>query len=155
MTKLAASHSDPNPLNRKPKKKGKVRLELYKQVDELVDFIYADICNGVSRSDVVQKLMQGMYENHKPISYQQSFNYLEAAENRIAFNKMENEQKLKETLYTRYEALLEQAIEDGDNFLAKSILDSMAKAFVSTTPQQAIQINSSDKLSINFGFNGD
>lgn len=153
MSKLAASHSDPNPKNRKPKKGGKNRLELYKQVDELVDLLYADICNGVSRSDIIQKLMQGMYEDHRALSHQQAYNYLEAAENRVVFNKMENEQSLKATLYTRYEALLEQAISDGDNFLAKNILDSMSRLCISQTPNTAVQINSSnEKIDIKFGF---
>lgn len=153
MGKLAASHSDPNPFNRKPKKGGKNRVQLYKQVDELVDLLYYDICNGLSRSEIIQKLMQGLYDGHKAKSHQQAYNYLEAAENRVAFNKMENEQALKATLYTRYEALLEQAIKDGDNFLGKSILDSMSRLCISNTPNTAVQINSgNEKLEVKFGF---
>lgn len=153
MGKLAESHSDPNPMNRKPKKGGKNRVQLYKQVDSLVDLLYYDICNGVSRADIIQKLMQGLYEGHKAKSHQQAYNYLEAAEKRVVFNKMENEQALKATLYTRYEALLEQAVKDGDNFLGKSILDSMSRLCISNTPNTAIQVNnSSEKVEISFGF---
>lgn len=154
MSALAESHSNPNPLLRKPNKKDKASIDKYKEVDELVDYIYYDYCNGVSKADILQKLMKGVYDGHDKLSYRHSYEYLKAAEKRIAFNKYEDEQGLRDVLYTRYEALLEQAVKDGDTFLAKSILDSMSKVFLPPTPTTAVQINSNnEKLEVKFGFN--
>lgn len=149
---LAKSHSNPNPLKRKSSSKTTKDIEKYRQVDELVDFVYVDYCNGVSRIDILEKLKHGGYEGHKALSKIQAYYYLKAAEERIAFNTYETEKGLRDVLYTRYESLLEDAIKNGDNFLAKNILDSMAKIFLPSTPNTAIQVNSNnDKLEIKFG----
>lgn len=153
MSALAKSHSDPNPLKRKPNIKTKAAIERYKKVDELVDFVYADYCNGVSKSDILQKLMQGCYDGHKALSFGHSYEYIKAAEQRIAFNTYETENGLREVLYTRYEALLEDSIKNGDTYMAKNILDSIAKIFLPQTPNTAVQINSNnEKVQISFGF---
>lgn len=152
MSALAESHSNPDPLKRKSKSKAAKLIHRYNEIDELVDFVYADYCNGVSKADILQKLMNGLYEGHDKMSYSHSYQYLKSAEKRIAFNKFENEQGLRDVLYTRYESLLEQAIKDGDTLLAKNILDSMSKVFLPSSPTTAVQINSDDNnLTINFG----
>lgn len=150
---LAKSHSNPNPLKRKPVKKTKAAIEKYKRVDELVDLVYTDYCNGVSKADILQKLLQGIYDGHEPLSYSHSYEYLKSAEQRIAFNTYETENGLREILYTRYEALLEESIKNGDTYMSKQILDSIAKIFLPQTPNTAVQINSNnEKLEVKFGF---
>ena len=61
--------------------------------------------------------------------------------------------------YGRYESLLADAIEKGDIYNARCILDSMSRIFgvERKTPDTAIQINSDKEngITINFGFQKD
>lgn len=135
---------------------------LFNQTDDILDEVYVDICNGVARSDIVQKLMCGMYENQngqqKKMTYRTANEYFRTALDRMHFNTDIEHQRLKDVFYNRYESLLEAAIKKGDIFNAKGILDSMAKIFLGTDKNNTnIQINSDKEngITVNFGFNKD
>lgn len=156
---IAASHSLPNKKDRKPKpskaSKGMaVKYTEYEEVEEVIDKLYCDICNGVSKSDCMKKLMLGVYG--KEMKKRNATEYYKAAMNRLAVNADIEAQELRNLLYSRYETILEECINKGDMFNAKGVLDSMAKIFlgVDNKPQTAIQINGSNdgKVTVNFGF---
>lgn len=128
-------------------------VEKFNSADEIVELVYTDICNGVSRRDCQKKLTLGEYGN-KPISTRQSQCYYKAALDQLAQNTDIEAKRLKDVLWTRYESLLETAIKKDDIYNAKGILDSMAKIFglEQKTPTTAIQINGGDdKIVVNFG----
>ena len=132
--------------------------EMYTTADETVDSVYADIANGVSRSDCLQKIQQGMYGN-KPVKARQSAYIYNAALDRFAVDCDIEAERLRNVFFGRYEALLEEAVKKGDLYNARGILDSMSRIFgvERKTPDTAIQINS-DKdggITVNFGFNND
>ena len=160
MPSLAESHSSPNKKDRKPSAAvlgGRYvvpnkRAEKYQEVENVIDQVYSDICNGVSKFDCLQKLQKGIYG--KEISKRNSCEYYNAAFNRLAVNSDIEAEKLRNLLYSRYETLLEEAIKKDDIYNARGVLDSMAKIFLGVKENQTnIQLNNnSDGITINFGF---
>lgn len=155
---LAKSHGEKSKKMRKAKKtpttKGMPTLtEDYNKADDLVSLVYVDICNGVSRSDVLQKLQLGEYGN-KPYKPRQSAYYYNAALDRFAVDTDIEMEKLKDVFYSRYETILAECMKRNDLFNARATLDSMAKIFLGVDKQQNnIQINNNkDGITIKFGF---
>lgn len=156
---LARSHGEKSKKMRKAKKtpttKGMPTLtEDYNKADDLVSLVYVDICNGVSRSDVLQKLQLGEYGN-KPYKPRQSAYYYNAALDRFAVDTDIEMEKLKDVFYSRYETILAECMKRNDLFNARATLDSMAKIFLGIRDNQTnIQVNSDKEggITINFGF---
>jgi hypothetical protein len=131
---------------------------LFNNADDILDLVYVDICNGVARSDITQKLMKGFYEPQKRgMTYRQAQEYYNCALDRMHYNTDVEHARLKDIFYNRYESLLETAIKKGDVYNARSVLDSMAKIFLGLDKQQNnIQINNNkDGIVIKFGFTKD
>lgn len=129
--------------------------EMFNRVDDVLDEVFVDLCNGVARSDITQKLMNGLYEHQKKgITYRQAQEYWNTALDRMHYNTDIEHARLKDIFYNRYESLLEAAVKKNDLYNAKGILDSMAKLFLGLDKQQNnIQINNnSDGIVIKFGF---
>lgn len=133
----------------------RAHAEMFNRVDDILDEVFVDVCNGVSRSDITQKLMNGVYEHQKKgITYRQAQEYWNTALDRMHYNTDIEHARLKDLFYNRYESLLETAIRKDDIYNAKGILDSMAKIFLGLdSKQNNIQINNnSDGIVIKFGF---
>ena len=131
---------------------------LFNNADDILDEVYCDLCNGVARADITQKLMKQQYSPQKrPLTYRQANEYYNCALDRMHFNTDIEHARLKDIFYNRYESLLETAIKKGDVFNAKGVLDSMAKIFLGMDKQQNnIQINNNkDGITIHFGFTKD
>ena len=151
---ISESHSSPVLADRKAKPNvyGS-KSEMYNKTDEIITLIVCDIANGLSRSDCLQKLQLGMYEN-KPLKKRQSEYYYKAASDRIRADREPEVEKLKDVLFTRYEALFADSVTAGDRATAKSILDSIAKIFVGADQKNTnIQVNATKEgITVNFGF---
>ena len=131
---------------------------LFNKADDILDEVYVDICNGVARSDITQKLMNALYENQKrKMTYRTAQEYYNTALDRMHFNTDVEHHRLKDIFYNRYESLLETAIKNGDIYNAKGILDSMAKIFLGMDKQQnnILINNNKDGITIHFGFQKD
>lgn len=162
--RLAEDHLLPSKLQRYKRGESfaeRARSTLFNQVDDVLDEVYCDICNGVARSDIVQKLMKTQYESQsgqqKNMTYRTANEYYNCALDRMHFNTDIEHARLKDIFYNRYESLLEAAVKKGDIFNAKGVLDSMAKIFLGMDKQQNnIQINNNkDGITIHFGFTKD
>ena len=161
VSKLNEDHLLPSKLQRY--KRGhtfveRARSALFNNADDVLDEVYCDIANGVSRSDITQKLMKGFYESQKSgMTYRTAQEYYNCALDRMHFNTDVEHARLKDIFYTRYESLLETAIKKGDVFNAKGILDSMSKIFLGgDATKNKIEINSKDgQVVIKFGFGDD
>lgn len=159
--RLSEDHLLPSKVQRY--KRGETYLErarsaLFNNADDVLDCVYVDICNGVSRSDITQKLMKGLYEPQKSkMTYRTANEYYNAALDRMHFNTDVEHQRLKDIFYNRYESLLEEAVKKGDIFNAKGVLDSMSKIFLGgDATKNKIEINSKDgQVVIKFGFGDD
>lgn len=159
---LAKSHGKADAKQRKAKKApicktglAPTLTEKYNGIEETVYLIYIDIANGVSRSDCLQKIQEGLY-NNKPVKARQAAYYYNAALDRFAEDRNIESEKLRDMFFGRYESLLADAVKKGDLYNARGILDSMARIFgveKKDAPQTAIQINNNKEgITVNFGF---
>lgn len=159
---LAKSHGKTDAKQRKAKKAplcntglAPTLTEKYNTLDETISLIYVDIANGMSRSDCLQKVQEGLY-NNKPVKARQAAYYYNAALDRFAEDRNIESEKLRDMFFGRYESLLADAVKKGDLYNARGILDSMARIFGverKDAPQTAIQINNNKEgITVNFGF---
>lgn len=153
---IAKSHSNPDPTKRKPSKMaGAYQRDKYMEVDEVVDNVYCALVNGESRTKILQNLQLGEYSK-KPITLKNSYEYLNAALDRIAYDKTEKEDEMREMLYARLEEVYRSCMEIGNHLTAISALKEMKDLFLPKQPTTAVQINNSKEgLTVNFGFNSD
>lgn len=161
---LSKSHGKKDKRERKAKKAPTCKSGLaptltdkYNKAEALVDLVYVDIANGVSRSEVIQKITKGVYEcMEKPLVARTAANYYNAALDRFAEDRNIEAEKLRDMFFGRYESLLQEAVKKGDIYNARNILDSMARIFgveKKDAPQTAIQINNNKEgITVNFGF---
>lgn len=164
MATLSSKHLARNPEDRKPRQaisnQGKFQLRKEKEfnrVEGIINQIYIDICNGLSRTDIHDKVMNGLYEglkNSNGMSKSTAEVYYRYAMERVGADREKDESALRDMLYSRYETLLKDAIDKGDVYNARGVLDSMAKIFLPNRPETAIQINSDKEggVTVNFGF---
>lgn len=162
---LSKSHGNPDKKMRKAKKtpasQGVPTLtDNYNKADALVDLVYCDIANGVSRSEIIQKITKGVYESmERPLAPRTAAYYYNAALDRFAEDRNIEAEKLKDMFFGRYESLLQDAVAKGDIYNARGILDSMARIFgveKKDAPQNAVQINNyKEGIKVSFGFNND
>ena len=126
------------------------------RVEGIINQIYADICNGISKTEIYQKVINAQYEGIKKpkMARETAALYYKYAMERVGVDREKDEDELRNKLYSRYESLLIKAIEKGDVFNARGILDSIAKIFLPNRPETAIQINSDKEggVTVNFGF---
>ncbi len=154
---LAKSHSSKSKKDRKAKKtpasKGMPTLtEKYNTADETVTAVYVDIANGMSRSDCLEKIQQGLYGN-KPVKARQSAYIYNAALDRFAVDCDVEAERLRNVFYGRYESIFQQCIDNNDMYNARATLTDMARIFgiEKKTPDTAIMVNGGD-IKISFGF---
>lgn len=155
---LAKSHSLPNKKDRKPKlystSRGiTIKNKEYYEAEEILDKLYCDICNGVSKSDCMQKLVSGVYG--KEMKARNAADYYNAALSRLEYNADIEAKQLRDLLYNRYETVLEECMKRGDVFNARATLDSISKIFLGVKDNQTnIQVNnnSDGKVVVTFGF---
>lgn len=166
MPSLSSKHLERNPEDRKPRvaisNQGKSqhrKAKEFERVEGIINQIYVDICNGVSKTDIYDKVMTGRYEglkNPNGMSRESAYKYYVFAMERVGVDREKDENALRDKLYSRYETLLQDAIKRGDIYNARGVLDSIAKIFLPNKPDTAIQINNNKEgISINFGFNND
>ena len=165
MASVNSKHLERNPEDRKPRAaisdQGRMQRRKEKEfqrIEGIINQIYVDICNGMSRTDIYDKVIHGHYEglrNPKGMSRETAYVYYKYAMDRVGVDREKDENTLRDMLYSRYETLLKDAIEKGDVYNARGVLDSMAKIFLpNDKPSTAIQINSDKEggVTVNFGF---
>ena len=164
---LSKSHGNKDKKTRKAKKLpvsqsggNATPTDSYNKADALVDLVYVDIANGVSRSEVIQKITKGVYEGmERPYAARTAAYYYNAALDRFAEDRNVESEKLRDMFFGRYESLLQEAVKKGDLYNARGILDSMARIFgveKKDAPQNAVQIiNNKEGIKVSFGFNND
>ena len=161
---ITKSHSKKSKIDRQTEiqitnygKKLPAKPREYAKTEALIDEVYVDIANGVSKSDIRKKIELGLYETQsgKTASRKTGYDYYNAALGRFAEDCDVKAEELRQIFYGRYESLLEAAIKKNDLYNARGILDSMARIFgvEKKTPDTAIMINSDKEngITINFG----
>lgn len=162
---LAKSHGDKSKKTRVAKRiptpKGNIpiKTDAYNAADELVTLVYCDIANGVSRSQIIDKITKGVYESmERPLAARTAANYYNAALDRFAVDCDVEADKLMNLFWGRYESIYEDCVKNNDRYNARCTLDSMAKIFLGIDGKNKATIdikNNGGDIKISFGFNND
>ena len=129
----------------------------FERIEEILDEATCDFINGKSKSDILLKLENGLYNGQKKgLSYNTALEYYNAVLSRLQVDELEKD-NAKSAFYAMYLNIYAEQMEVGNLVGAKQTLDSMVKLMgLDKTPDTAIQINNSnDKVEIKFGFNND
>ena len=157
------SHSYPTYAQRKKSKlktggTGGVNFDAWLKADKIIDEVYVDLINGLTKSDIIKKLELGNYtlQNGKGIGARTGIEYVNAAQQRLAFDFEKDAEKLRADLYAKMMAVYADCMEAGDRYNALNALDKLMKltGVANDKPSTAIQINSDKEggVTVNFGF---
>lgn len=157
MSNFSESHSLPTFKERKAAKGNCVGFAKWMKADKIVDEVYVDLCNGFTKSDVVQKMVEGLYKPQagKGIGERTAGDYLKAAMQRMAYDYEKDAEQLRADLYTKLTSVYQDAVEHNDRYNAIGALQTLMKltGVALDKPQNNIQINANkDGININFGF---
>jgi hypothetical protein len=155
------SHSYPTYSQRKKsklKESGGLKFENWLKVDKIVDEVYVDLVNGLTKSDIIQKLQEGLYtlQKGKGVKPRTGIEYINAAQQRLAFDFEKDAEKLRADLYSKMMAVYADCMAANDRYNALNALDKLMKltGVANDKPSTAIQINSDKEggVTVNFGF---
>ena len=157
MSTFAESHSLPTYKERRAAKKSCLGFEKWLRTDKVVDEVYVDLVNGYTKSDIIQKLIAGLYENQqgKGVGERTAIDYVNAAQQRLAFDFEKNAETLRADLYAKLTSVYQEAIQKGDRYNAIQAIQTLMKltGVALDKPQNNIQINANKEgININFGF---
>lgn len=155
-TLLALAHYQPKAKDRKTT--SRTAAKEFKRVDSIIDQIYCDICNGLTKDDIVSKTLKCMYDGQTGTPKKcTAVRYYSAAIARIQGNMDEIDKNLAATLYTRYEMLFNESLKKGDLRLSRDLLNDMSRIFGPERDKTlTVQANNSEQiLRISFGFSND
>lgn len=159
MSNFAESHSLPTFDERYAAKscKDPILIQKWLKADGVVDQVYYDLVNGLTRSEVLKKLQEGLYEGQdKAIQYRTAADYVKAAQTRMHYDFEAELDEIRADLYSKMIAVYNDAMQKNDRYNAIGALNSIMKltGAEKKTPDTAIQINSDkENVTINFGFN--
>lgn len=160
MGNFAESHSLPTFKERRAAKKGGTNFEKWLKADKIVDEIYVDLCNGLTKSDVIQKMSEGLYDNQngKGIKERTAIDYLNAAQQRMAYDFESQAEEMRADLYTKLLSVYADAVQKNDRYNAIQAVQTIMKltGVALDKPQNNIQVNANKEgIQISFGFKKD
>ena len=158
MSNFAESHSLPTFKERKAAK-GRFNNVKWLTADRIVDEVYVDLVNGLTKSDIIQKLGEGLYENQKrPIGIRAALEYIAAAHQRLAYDFESTAEELRADMYAKLTAVYADAVKHNDRYNAIQAIQTLMKltGVAKDKQQNNIQINNNkDGITIHFGFTKD
>lgn len=128
----------------------------YEYVEDMLALVICDIINGKTKSDIIKKLEQQLYDGQRqPYAFKTAEMYYYTAMQRIREDREQEVDELRDKLYSQYYSLYEDAVQNGNTIVAKTILDSIAKVFAASPEKKVdIQVNN-EKVEISFGFDSE
>lgn len=154
----AESHSLPTFKERLAASKGKcgTSKERWLTADKVVTEVYVDLCNGLTKSEVLEKLMGGMYESQKnPVKIRTAQDYVAAAYQRMHYDFEAKAEEMRADLYNKLISVYADAVKSNDRYNAIQAVNTIMKltGCAMDKPQNNIQLNAtSSGVTINFGF---
>lgn len=128
----------------------------FNRADMLLQEVVADITNGLTRNDIILKFANKQYEwQKKKIGEAQAKNYIKMAYMVMAEDRVQEQDKLRDQLYSQYLMLFNDLVVNGNTFGAKSVLDSISRIFLPDEKNIKLDANIDGELELNFNFNED
>lgn len=154
----AESHSLPTFNERKAAKlkSGRTKIKKWLNTDEIISEVYVDLVNGMTKSDVKEKLAKGLYENQKKgIGSRTAQDYIAAAYQRMHYDFESQAEEMRADLYSKLISVYADAVKANDRYNAIQAVNTIMKltGIAMDKPQNNIQINNNKEgITINFGF---
>ena len=127
------------------------------KADEMVSEVYVDLCNGLTKSEIIEKVTKGMYENQsRPLSVRSASDYLDAAYRRMQYDFESQAEELRAELYAKLMTIYQDSIKANDRGNALAVIDRIMKltGVAQDRPQNNVLVNATKEgITINFGFN--
>lgn len=155
----AESHSLPTFEQRVAARKTKTgaNKERWLKTDGIVSEVYVDICNGMTKSDVLEKLMSGLYEGQdKGLKLRTAQDYVAAAYKRMQYDFEAKAEEMRADLYNKLISVYADAVKANDRYNAIQAVNTIMKltGVAQDKPQNNIQVNANKEgIKISFGFN--
>lgn len=134
-------------------------IQLRIETNQLVDEIYADLCNGLTTHECRAKMMEGLYDvghyKGKKLSEVQSYRHVAKALELMNQEAEQERRTLRNVMYNRLLAVYQDAVEQNDRGNAIKAIETMMKltGINQAENQTNIQINNEKEgITINFGF---
>jgi len=121
----------------------------------LTNEIVADITNGISKSDIFTKMMNGMYPSQpKPYAKTACYDWWHHALDRIAVDSEDSIEDKRKVLWNRYENLYRESMETGNSMIARQVLSDMGKMFgLSVEQQKELKLKQEGDGTVSVSFN--
>lgn len=131
--------------------------ERWLRADHIVDQVYCDLCNGISKSDIIMKFANCQYDGQKKsIGERTAQDYIASAVDRLHYDMEAKQEDLRADLYGKLLTVYNDAMQANDRYSAIGALQTIMKltGCMIQQPQTAIQINSDKEggVTVNFGF---
>ena len=131
--------------------------EKWLRADHIVDQVYCDLCNGISKSDIILKFANCSYDGQKnAIKDRTAQEYIASAVDRLHYDMEAKQEDLRADLYGKLLTVYNDAMKANDRYSAIGALQTIMKltGCMVQQPQTAIQINSDKEggVTVNFGF---
>lgn len=153
---LSREHLKRNAEDRVIGKQGKNRAtceQQFNRADMLLQSVCADIINGLSRNDIIMKFANKEYDyQKKALGEAQAVNYIKMAYLILAEDRVKEQDKMRDQLYSQYLMLYNDLVMTGNSMAAKQVLDSMSKIFLNDERKVDVSVNGENNISINFKF---
>lgn len=135
----------------KRKSSEKKRPKLWKEA--LIELIWIDIVNGVSRYQIMLKLERDAYDGFETskLSRTSRYNYLQEAYNNCKVEMEDEKEKQRDLFYERILSVYQDAVDARDRSNALKALEMAAKLSGIYNDRQEVKV-SSDGITINFAF---
>ena len=157
----AESHSLPTFEQRVAARKAKCGTgkERWLKADGVVSEVYVDICNGMTKSDVLEKLMSGLYEGQdRGLKIRTAQDYIAAAYKRMQYDFEAKAEEMRADLYNKLITVYADAVKSNDRYNAVQAINTIMKltGVAKEKQQNNIQVNANQEgITINFGFKKD
>lgn len=153
---LSMEHLKRNPSERKiagAQQNYATAVTQFNRADRLLQEVLCDLVNGLTKNDIILKFAEKMYENQrKKIGEKQAKEYIKLAYLIMAEDRVQEQDKLRDQFYEQYMNLYNEALTNGNQQLAKQILDSMTKTFLPDEKNIRLDANSDGDIIIDFSF---
>lgn len=131
-------------------------IKKWLNTDAIIDQVYYDLVNGLTRSEVLKKLQDGLYEGQsRPIHYRTASDYVKAAQLRMHYDFEVEMDEIRADLYSKMIAVYNDAMQKNDRYNAIGALNSIMKltGAEKKAPDTQVNIqNNSENIKISFGF---
>ena len=140
-----------------PNKKSSEKTKQPLDKEALIELIWIDLVQGVSRYQIMLKLERDAYPGFETskLGRTSRYNYVQEAYKNCAFERAEEKEKQRDLFYERILNVYNDAIENRDRQNALKALDLGIKLGGLYEQKQDINLNGTIKTNISFGIEGE